>query len=277
MFQKSFDGTPSLYLVATPIGNLDDITIRAINILKEVSCVFAEDTRVSKKLFDHFEIKTKLYSAYDQIEDKSSSFILSFLNEGKSVALISDAGTPLINDPGYKIVKKIVNSGFNVISIPGATAFIPALIASGLVTYPFYFFGFLNSKAEKRKKELLNLKNKKDTLIFYETPHRIEESLKDMFDVFGDRKISISREVTKKFEEIFRGNISDYLFSEKIIKGEYVIVVSGSEEEEIINYIKLIQDYIDEGLSKKAAIIRVAKEYNISKNDLYNDFHQKGE
>ena len=277
MFQKSFNGEPTLFLVSTPIGNLEDITLRAINILKEVSFVFAEDTRVSKKLLNHLGIDVKLYSAYDQVENKSALKIISFLKEGNSVALISDAGTPLINDPGYKIVRQVIDSGFNVVAIPGVAAFLPALITSGIAPYPFFFFGFLSNKEGKRISELKELSDIKNTLVFYETPHRIEKSLRNMIDIFGDREISISREITKKFEEVFRGKISKYLNEDKVIKGEYVIVVSGKFEEDEINEVALVQDLLENGFSKKEAILKISKEYNLPKNDLYEKVHKKGE
>jgi 16S rRNA (cytidine1402-2'-O)-methyltransferase len=267
-----------LYLVSTPIGNLKDMSLRALDILNEVDIIFCEDTRVSKKLLSHYKINKKLISANDNNEDSIKEELLSFLQNNKNVALISDAGTPLISDPGFKIVKYIIEKGFKVVPIPGATAFIPALIISGINPYPFLFFGFLNNKSEKRKKQLEKLKRANYTIIFYEAPHRLVKTLNDIKEIMGDRIVCISREITKLHEEVFRGKVSDYLKNqEKIIKGEYVIIVEGNNDQEINDeeICKEIEFYIKEGYSQKEAIKEVANHHNVSKNKVYNLYHKR--
>ena len=203
MSQKSYDNSPTLYLIPTPIGNLDDISIRCLNTLKEVDVIFSEDTRVTSLLLSHFEISKKLVSSHSYNEDVTSNKLIEYLKDGKNVGLVSDRGTPVISDPGYKLAKAAIDNNFNVVALPGTTAFVPALIASGLNPQPFLFFGFLSNKSSKRKKELETLKDYPYTLIFYEAPHRLLETLDDMKDVLGNRKICISREISKKFEEIY--------------------------------------------------------------------------
>ena len=177
MSQKSYDGTPTLYIVPTPIGNMEDITFRAINILKEVDVIFSEDTRVTRELLKKFEIKKPLISSHLYNENKNQEKEIKYLEEGKNVAVVSDRGTPVISDPGYILVKEAIEKNYNVVCLPGATALIPALVMSGLGDGPFTFYGFLNSKESKRKKELENLKEMPYTIIFYEAPHRITKTL----------------------------------------------------------------------------------------------------
>jgi len=184
MSQKSYNGNSTMFLVPTPIGNLEDITYRAIKVLNEVDVVFSEDTRVTLNLLNHYNIKKKLISAHKFNEEKIVSTMLEFLSNGKDIALVSDRGTPLISDPGNICVKKVISSGYNVVSLPGSTALIPALTVSGLDTDRFLFYGFLNSKSSKRQKELENLKKEKFTLIFYEAPHRLLETLEDILNIF---------------------------------------------------------------------------------------------
>jgi len=266
-----------LYLVSTPIGNLEDITLRALDILNKVDVIFCEDTRVSRKLLNHYEINKKLISANDSNENFIKEKMLYYLQNNNNVALISDAGTPLINDPGFKMVKYIIEKGFNVISIPGATAFLPSLIISGINPYPFLFFGFLNNKSEKRKKQLEKLKKETYTIIFYEAPHRLEKTLYDIEKVMGNRMVCISREITKIHEEVFRGNIKEYLNKEKIIKGEYVIIIEGNYIKEFSNeeLYEQIEFYIKKGYSQKEAIKKVANNYNVSKNKIYDAYHKR--
>ena len=197
MSQKSYDNTPTLYLVPTPIGNLDDFTFRGVEILKKVDVIFSEDTRVTLNLLNHFNIKKHLVASHKFNEEKSSAKLLSYLNEGKNVALVTDRGTPLLSDPGNICVKKVVEMGYNVVSLPGATAAIPALTSSSIDSSRFLFYGFLNSKQSKRIKELELLKDVKYTIIFYEAPHRIIDTLNDMKQVFKNIYISISREISK--------------------------------------------------------------------------------
>lgn len=280
MWQNSYDGSNSLYLIPTPIGNLEDITLRTINILKEVDVVFSEDTRVTKLLLTHLGINKKLIALHDHNEDNVKEKVLDYLKDGKNVGLVTDRGTPIISDPGYKTVKYISDNGYNVIALPGPCAFIPALIVSGLDASSFVFYGFLNSKSSKRKKELEDIKNINRTLIFYEAPHRLMEMINDLYLVFGNRNISISREITKKFESVYRGTIENFIKSEKIIKGEFVIIVEGcynDNEVDINNLFLEIDKLIDMGMKKNNAIKVVSEKYKISKNVLYNDYHNREE
>ena len=279
MWQNSYDGQASLYLVPTPIGNLDDITLRAIKIFEEVEVIFSEDTRVTLVLLNHLCIKKELISLHEHNEDIMKEKVLNFLKNGKSVALVTDRGTPIISDPGYKTVKFVAENKFNVIALPGASAFIPALIVSGICPQPFLFYGFLDSKKGKKIKELNELKLKKETLIFYEAPHRITETLSLILEIFGDRFVSVSREISKKFESVYRGKISELLNNLTNIKGEFVIIVSGYDGNLFMNDLSVIDSvnlYIDNGLSVNEAIKIVAKEKNIPKSDVYREYHIGG-
>ena len=225
MSQKSYNNTPTLYLIPTPIGNMEDITLRAINALKEVEVIFSEDTRVTGVLLKHLDIKKKLIANHEHNEQKNCEMALSYLKDGYNIGLVTDRGTPIISDPGYGIAKFIIEHGYNVVGLPGPTALIPALIVSGLNPSPFLFYGFLNNKEPKRIKELESLKNIKATLIFYEAPHRLEKTLDNMLKVLGNRNISISREISKRYEEVYRGQIDDIKKQIVDAKGEFVIVV----------------------------------------------------
>lgn len=276
MFQKSYDGSPTVYLIPTPIGNLEDITLRAINILKKVEVIFSEDTRVTSLLLNHLNIKKKLISSHNYNEKENEIKFLEYLKNGYDVGIVTDRGTPIISDPGYDLVKIAIDNGFNVVGLPGPTALIPALITSGLNPAPFLFYGFLNSKESKRRKELENLKKETATLIFYESPHRLISMLGDMKQIFGDRKISISREISKKFEEVIRGNISEIISNFNNIKGEFVIIVEGNNE--CVDYTKIsiiehVNLYIKEGNSVNDSIKLVAKARNIAKKEIYNKYH----
>lgn len=280
MSQKSYDNSPTLYLIPTPIGNLDDISIRCLNTLKEVDVIFSEDTRVTSLLLSHFEINKKLVSSHSYNEDVTSNKLIDYLKEGKNVGLVSDRGTPVISDPGYKLAKAAIDNNFNVVALPGTTAFVPALIASGLNPQPFLFFGFLSNKSSKRKKELEDLKNYPYTLIFYEAPHRLLETLDDMYDVLGNRKICISREISKKFEEIYRDTLENIREQVKDAKGEFVIVIDGNYEEKNYDNLSIIEHvnlYIKEGYDVKEASKLVAKERKMTKSDVYNEYHKKSE
>ena len=279
MWQSSYDDSPTLYLVPTPIGNLEDMTYRSINILNTVEVIFSEDTRVTLQLLNHFDIKKKLIALHDHNEDSEKEKVLEYLKNGKSVAIVTDRGTPIISDPGYKTVKHVTDNGYNVVGLPGANAFVPALITSGIEPSPFMFYGFLNSKDSKRKTELENLKFCKYTIIFYEAPHRIKKTMEEILDIFGDRQVSLSREISKKFESIYRGNISDLLPTLDNIKGEFVIVVSPYKEDNsnnnelsVIDNVKL---YIENGMEVMDAIKRVAKERDIPKNEIYREYHRR--
>lgn len=277
MSQKSYDKSATLYLLATPIGNLDDITLRTIKILNEVEVIFCEDTRVTLQLLNHLNIKKKLISSHKYNEKNNEDKLLEYLKEGKNVGLVSDRGTPIISDPGYDLAHIAIVNGYNVVSIPGATALIPALTSSGISPMPFLYYGFLSNKDSKRKKELESLKMFKYTMIFYEAPHRIEKMLVDLLDIFGNRQISISREITKKFEEIYRGSITEILPEVKEIKGELVIVVSGNNEIEDFTTLDInehIEMYLNMGLTKKEAIKKTAQDRNVKKSDIYNLFNK---
>jgi len=277
MRQKSFiNNAPTLYLVATPIGNLEDMTFRAINILKEVDIIFCEDTRVSGKLLKHFDIKKPLKQYHDFNKEMKSEEIIKLLQDSNNIALISDAGYPLISDPGYYVIREAINHGFNVVSIPGANALLSALVVSGIAPHPFSFYGFLSNKEGKRSKELEALKDHKETMIFYESPNRVQKTIKTMLHVLGERKVVIARELTKKYEEIIRGSTSTLVDIEDI-KGECVLVVEGKTKEEIsdLSILEEVELLISQGKSSKEAIKDVAKRRNLPKNDVYIAYHQK--
>lgn len=276
MWQSSYDNSPSVYIVPTPIGNLEDMTFRAINTLKMVDVIFSEDTRVTLQLLNHFDIKNKLIHMDDHNEDMVKNNVLSYLEEGKNVAIVTDRGTPIISDPGYKTVKFLKEKGYNVIALPGACAFVPALVASSISSEHFTFYGFLSSKEKKMYDELENLKDHEYTLVFYEAPHRIIRTLLAMLNVFGDRYISISREISKLHESVYVGNISTAIDSFNEVKGEFVIVVSPSEELILtdMSIIENVNMYIKSGLSSMDAIKRVAKERKIPKSDVYREYHE---
>lgn len=277
MKQNSYNGDikGKLYLIPTPIGNLDDITIRALNTLKEVDIVFAEDTRETFNLLKYYNINKKIESCHKYSEMKNKEKILRILKEGKTIGFISDRGTPLISDPGNFIVNEVINENIPVIALPGATALIPALNMSGLDNERFLFYGFLNSKKNSAKNELNILKDVEYTMIFYESPRRLKTTLELMLEVFGNRKISIVREISKLHEEIIRDNIENVIKLIDDIKGEIVIVVEKKNNTKLetipSNYIELVKKMQEEGYSKKDAVKEVSTKYNISKNKLYEE------
>lgn len=277
--QKSYNNDKSnLYLIPTPIGNLEDITVRSLNLLKEVDFILCEDTRVTGSLLKKYNIKKKLISCYEYNEDKVKDEVIKYLEEGKNIGLVTDQGTPIISDPGFKVVKEVINNNFNVIGLPGATAFVPALISSGLSPSKFLFYGFLNSKNKKQIDELNSLKNVPYTLIFYEAPHRIINTLNNIRKVMDNRNICIAREISKLYEEIYRGTIDDVLKEIENIKGEIVLLVEGNttntdySDMSIISHINL---YLEDGMSEKEAIKLVAKERNVAKSIIYKEYHIK--
>ena len=278
MRQNSYDNSPSLYLIPTPVGNMEDITLRAIHTLEMVDFLLCEDTRVTSELLHKLNIKKKLIHSDDHNEDSLKEMVLSKLQEENNIGLVTDRGTPIISDPGYKIVEYVTSHGFNVISLPGPTAFVPALTMSGINPAPFLFYGFLNSKDSKRKKELETLKKLPYTIILYEAPHRIQDMLTSLFEVFGNRKIALCREISKKYEEAIRGNITDVLEVVDSIKGEMVVVVEGNLEQEdyssmtILEHIRL---YLEDGMSEKEAIKKVAVERDIPKSVVYKEYHME--
>ena len=277
MSQKSYDNSPTLYLIPTPIGNIEDITMRALNTLKLVDVVFCEDTRVTGQLLKYFDISKKLISSHEYNESKNKEKLIEYLKNGSNVGLVSDRGTPIISDPGYELAKFAIEEGYNVVSLPGATALIPALTSSGISPMPFYYYGFLNSKDSARRKELEFLKNIDATLILYEAPHRINKTLNDMQNILGNnRKISISREITKKYEEIYRGTIEELVNQNNEYKGELVIVVEGNKtrtEYKSLTIQEHINLYIEDGKSSMEAIKIVAKESGMKKSEVYDIYH----
>ncbi len=278
MWKKSYDNGAILYLVPTPIGNMEDITFRSLKVLKDVEVIFSEDTRVTQNLLNYFEIKKRLIALHDHNESIVKEEVLSYLEQGVNVAIVTDRGTPIISDPGYKTVSYVSKKGYSVVALPGACAFVPALIVSGINPQPFTFYGFLDNKIEKRKKELLSLKFVTNTLIFYEAPHRILQTMKLMLEILGDREVSLSREITKKFESVYRGNITDLLPTLNEIKGEFVIVVSGFEksiDDRQFGVVEQVEFYINNGMDKMEAIKVVAREREMKKNDVYAMYHQE--
>lgn len=277
MWQNSYDGKPTLYLVPTPIGNLEDMTFRSIEVLKSVDVIFSEDTRVTLVLLNHFDIKKRLISLHDHNEDMAKDKVLSYLKDNGNVAIVTDRGTPIVSDPGYKTVKYVSDNGYNVVGLPGACAFVPAFIVSGLPSEHFLFYGFLNSKDSKMREELNSLKNFENTIIFYEAPHRLIKCLQAILDVFGDRYVSISKEISKLHESVFRGNISDAIKSFDVVKGEYVIVVDGfkrnSDDYSNLSVVEHVNMYVKSGLYVMDAIKMVAKERNIPKSEIYKEYH----
>lgn len=277
MSQKSYDNIPTLYLIPTPIGNMEDITIRALNTLKMVDVVFCEDTRVTGQLLKYYDISKKLISSHQYNEANNKQKLLEYLGNNLNVGLVSDRGTPIISDPGYELARFAIEEGYNVVSLPGATALIPALTSSGISPMPFYYYGFLNSKDSARRKELEFLKNIDATLILYEAPHRINKTLKDLGNILGNnRKMSISREITKKYEEIYRGTIGELIEQNNEYKGELVIVVEGNKsttEYKSLTIEEHVNLYIEDGKSSMDAIKIVSKERGMKKSEVYDLYH----
>lgn len=276
MSQKSYNNTPTVYLIPTPIGNLDDITLRAIKILEHVEVLFCEDTRITGLLLKHLNIKKKMISSHKFNENSNDNKLFEYLSQGYDVGIVTDRGTPIISDPGYELVKMAIRNNYNVVGLPGPTAFVPALIVSGLNPQPFVFYGFLNSKDSKRKKELEEIKRHKETIIFYESPHRIIDTLNSMLLVLGNREVSISREISKKFEQIYRGTIEDVIKEMVELKGEIVIVVSGNSDKTTFDNLTIIEHinlYIKEGMNSKEAIKKVSIDRNLNKNEVYKEYH----
>jgi len=277
MSQKSYDGSNSLYLIPTPIGNFEDMTLRSIETLKMVDVLFCEDTRITKQMLNRLEINKKLISSNDHNEESTKKLAIKYLEEGKNVGIVTDRGTPIISDPGYK-VEEVIKKGYNVVPLPGANALIPALISSGVNPSPFMFYGFLNAKRSKREKELENLKNYPVTIIFYEAPHRIIEMLESVREICGERKIAVSREISKLYEEIYRGTISDVIeeLNSNEIRGEFVVVVEGSTKEVSFDSVSIeehVNMYMEEGLSEKDAMKKVAKDRKTTKSEIYKIYH----
>lgn len=269
-----------LYIVPTPIGNFGDITFRSIDVIKTADILFCEDTRVTLQLLKYFKIDNKkLISSHKFNEVSRIKLLLEYLSAGKNIALISDRGTPLISDPGSKIVSEVIREGFEVIPLPGATAFVPAIVASGLSTEHFLFYGFLKGNKSKIKSQLTKLKPMEFTIIFYETSNNFSENIKLMYEVFGDRKITIAREISKLYESFYYGKLSTILDLDIPMKGEFVIVVEGNND--IINFNLSISEhiklYMEDGYNKKEAMKLVAKDLEISKSDVYKKYLKENE
>lgn len=264
-----------LYIVATPIGNLEDITLRALKTLKEVDIIACEDTRVTRKLLSKYDIEKPLVSYHEYNEQQKARELISLLESGKNIALVSDSGTPGISDPGYRIVTLASQKGIEVIPVPGPCAAIAALSVSGLPTTRFAFFGFLPKSPKRRKEFLESIREYPETLVFYESPNRILETLKDIIEILGDRNVSISRELTKVFEESLKGKASsvlETLSQRQSIKGEITVVVEGKryEETELGQEVEReLKELREKGLSLKEAVKTVSKESGISKNLVY--------
>ena len=268
---KPFNNTkPVLYLIATPIGNLKEMSPRALEVIAEMDIIAAEDTRNSFSLLNNFGIKKEMFSLREHNEIEASKHLLEKIKEGKKVAYMSDAGYPGISDPGYLLVQEMIKNDVAVSTISGSSAFINALVASGLDTKHFFFYGFLSAKENEAKEEIADLKNRKETLILYEAPHRIMKTLSLLKDGLDDRYVCLARELTKINEEYIRGNISELLELDKsTIKGEIVLIIEGSKEENVIDDDKIIsrvEYFVKLGLSQKDAIGVVAEEFNINKN-----------
>jgi 16S rRNA (cytidine1402-2'-O)-methyltransferase len=278
MIQKSYENSEygKLYLIPTPIGNLDDITLRAIKTLEMVDIVYAEDTRETLNLLKYLKINKKVESCHKYTEMKHKDKIVQILKSGKNIGYVTDRGTPLISDPGNVIVDESIKQNITVIALPGPNALLPAINMSGLSNERFLFYGFLNSKQSLAKKELIDLKDIKQTIIFYESPHRITDTLSQILDVFGNRNIAIVREISKIHEEVIRDNIKNILKISDTLKGEMVIIVEGNTKEETleVNYTEEIDKLLTQGYSKRDAIREIADKYNVSKNKLYNEFKE---
>lgn len=278
MIQKSYENSEygKLYLIPTPIGNLDDITLRAIKTLEMVDIVYAEDTRETLNLLKYLKINKKVESCHKYTEMKHKDKIVQILKSGKNIGYVTDRGTPLISDPGNVIVDESIKQNITVIALPGPNALLPAINMSGLSNERFLFYGFLNSKQSLAKKELIDLKDIKQTIIFYESPHRITDTLSQILDVFGNRNIAIVREISKIHEEVMRDNIENILKISDTLKGEMVIIVEGNTKEETleVNYTEEIDKLLTQGYSKRDAIREIADKYNVSKNKLYNEFKE---
>lgn len=284
--QSAVENGAKLYLVGTPIGNLEDMTYRAVRILSEADFIAAEDTRNTIKLCNHFDIKTPLISYHEHNLQKGGEKILSLLADGKTVALVSDAGMPCISDPGLDISVKAIEAGYDVVPIPGANAAISALVASGLQTQPFSFYGFLSRQKKERTEQLKKLQQKEETLLFYEAPHRLKETIRAFETAFGPtRKVVLARELTKRYEEFLRGTLAEAVtwVETNEVRGEYCIVIEGNsnasvevqdhwwKDISIQSHVELMME--KEDISSKEAIRLVALEREMAKRDVYQAYH----
>lgn len=271
-----------LYIVATPIGNLEDITLRALRVLKEVDLIAAEDTRQTLKLLNHYEINNPLISYHRHNEETKSEILIEKLRNGENIALVSDAGTPGICDPGEEVIKKAIEDNIEVIPIPGACAMINALIVSGISTKEFEFLGFLPLNKKLRRQKLKEIENSSKTIIIYEAPHKMKTTLGDLKEILKDRKIVLARELTKIHEEFIRKSIDELLSEIDTIKGEMILIIEGNkiDTEECKNFDEIsLEDhyklYEEKGLNKKEIIKQIAKDRNVNKNEIYMYFLEK--
>ena len=268
-----------LYVVATPIGNLEDITIRALNVLKEVDLIAAEDTRHTLKLLNHYEISKPLISYHRHNEETKKNILIEKITAGENIALVSDAGTPGICDPGEEVIKEAIENNIEIIPIPGACAFVNALICSGINTKEFTFIGFLPLNKKLRKQKLNEIMETNKTLIMYEAPHKLKTTMQDLKTVLGNRKIVLARELTKIHEEFIRGTVDELLTKVDELKGEFVIIIEGTlhtdEAKNEINNLSLedhYKFYEKQGLENKEIIKRIAKDRDVRKNEIYMHF-----
>ena len=271
-----------LYIVATPIGNLEDITLRALRVLKEVDLIAAEDTRQTLKLLNHYEINKPLISYHRHNEETKSEILIEKLRNGENIALVSDAGTPGICDPGEEVIKKAIEDNIEVIPIPGACAMINALIVSGISTKEFEFLGFLPLNKKLRRQKLKEIENSSKTIIICEAPHKMKTTLGDLKEILKDRKIVLARELTKIHEEFIRKSIDELLSEIDTIKGEMILIIEGNkiDTEECKNFDEIsLEDhyklYEEKGLNKKEIIKQIAKDRNVNKNEIYMYFLEK--
>lgn len=277
--QKSFENEkPTLFLIPTPIGNLSEMTPRAIEVLQSVDVIACEDTRTSGQLLKHFGIEKRLIAYQNFNEDPSAKGILNLLSQGKNVALISDAGYPLLSDPGQRVVSEASAMGYNVVPLSGCNAALNALVASGLIVQPFLFVGFLPSNQNECAKKLREYRSYPMTLIFYEAPHRIEKMLQTCLEVLGDRRCCIAREVTKIHEEFIRGTLKECVEEVHDLKGEMVVVIEGNQDdyEKDVDYsqiLKMVDEAMEAGMTTSDAIKEIAKKTGLSKNVIYDLFH----
>lgn len=292
--QKSFENESNkgiLYLVPTPIGNLEDMSFRAIRMLKEADFIAAEDTRNTKKLCHYFKIETQVLSYHEHNKEISGHKLIERLKEGAKIALVSDAGLPTISDPGYELVVEATSEKITVVPLPGANAALTALIASGLPTQPFYFYGFLSRQKKEKRKELTELAKQMSTIILYEAPHRLKETLQLVEECLGNRRISLCRELTKKFEEFIRGTVKEAIewANHDEIRGEFCLIIEGNhqvesimsdepswwEELSITNHVEF---YIfEKQLNSKEAIKQTAKDRGLNKREVYQIYHVEGD
>ena len=271
-----------LYIVATPIGNLEDITIRALNVLKEVDLIAAEDTRHTLKLLNHYEITKPLISYHRHNEETKKEVLIEKLKNGENIAIVSDAGTPGICDPGEEVIKQAIEEKIEIIPIPGACAFVNALICSGIDTKEFAFLGFLPLNKKLRKEKLNEIEKETKTTIIYEAPHKLKTTLEDLREILGNRKIVLARELTKIHEEFIRGTVEEIISKTDDLKGEFVIIIEGTsvkeEKESELNELSLEEHYNfyeAKGLDKKEIIKKIAKDRNVNKNEIYMYFVEK--